>query len=257
MNHKKFSIGQALKYSFSAVLSHLSIYLPAALVYVGLSAAIVHVFSFNAYDMAQLKDKGFMDPEFLAYVKFGLVKFWLSLLVSYVFNIGLTNVGLKIYDKKDVSVKDFFSGYPFFRALGAIFLVQIISSLGMMLLVVPGIVWAVKYMFTSFLVIDKNLYIKESLKLSGVVTYSAKLKLFFMVLALVLVLISFIFVLGFFGGASFVESSLFTAILIPSFTGFVAPVFATSMVYVYKQLLSQVTSEELEEAGLSLDKLSL
>ncbi len=66
---------------------------------------------------------------------------------------------------------------PFFRYLWGILLQGLIGAVGFILLVVPGLIWTYKYMFTGFLIVDKGLRPVEALRQSGVLTQGAKMDL--------------------------------------------------------------------------------
>ena len=50
----------------------------------------------------------------------------------------------------------------FWRYLAVNFLFLLIILGGLLLLVIPGIVWSVKYQFAPFLIVDRNLGLKEA-----------------------------------------------------------------------------------------------
>lgn len=58
------------------------------------------------------------------------------------------------------------------------FLVSLVYTLivlaGFILLIIPGIIWSIKYQYMIYLVIDKNMGIRESMKLSAAMTDGVK-----------------------------------------------------------------------------------
>ncbi len=256
MNRKYFSISQAFKYSFGTVLDNFSTYLPVALFYIALSAGFSYAFSFNTIDLALIQGKGISNPVFLRYFGYQLLKVIAVLVVALVFSLGLTNIGLKIYDKKNVSIEDFYSGYPVFRAMGAIFLVFLVTYFGFLLLIVPGLVWGSRYMFATDLVIDKNLNIKESMRASALLTFGVKLKLFFTVLLVIFMSAFITFGVLYFSGFSLAEPSVLKDIISAIITSFLMPLTSMVLVYIYKQLLSQVKDQDFLNWEVS-DKLNL
>jgi hypothetical protein len=108
---------------------------------------------------------------------------WLSYAVTFIISPVLT-VGwyflcLKLVKGRSAKVVDVFSGFVRF---GQVWLTQffwfLIMVAGMILLIVPGIVWGIKYGLSLFAVMDKSLSAKESIKFSGRITYGYKKKLF-------------------------------------------------------------------------------
>lgn len=108
------------------------------------------------------------------------VFFWLlALVLSIITEIGMTRISLKLVDGQEVYVRDLFSYYRlFFNYLGAILLYGLIVLGGLVLLVVPGVMWAFKYSLVTYFVVDKGLGPVEALKQSGIATQGAKWNLF-------------------------------------------------------------------------------
>jgi len=71
---------------------------------------------------------------------------------------------------------------PYF--LGSL-LYSAIVGVGMILLVVPGVYWAVKYQFIPYLIIDRGLAPMEALKASGDLTEGYRMDLFLFLLAVI------------------------------------------------------------------------
>jgi hypothetical protein len=64
------------------------------------------------------------------------------------------------------------------RYLGGIMAYTFLSLIGLLLFVVPGIIWGIKYIFVPWLILDKKLSIKESFKVSAEMTQGRKKELF-------------------------------------------------------------------------------
>lgn len=73
----------------------------------------------------------------------------------------------------------------FFGFLLATILVGLIVAGGMILLIVPGVIWGLKFGFAGFLVADKKLDPIEALRASNYLTYGMKGHLFWFVLAMI------------------------------------------------------------------------
>jgi uncharacterized membrane protein len=105
--------------------------------------------------------------------------------------LGATKVALKSCDGINATISDLFSqGRLFLRYLGASILYGLIVAGGFILLIVPGIVWAIKFSYFSYAIVDKDLGIIASLKESARITSGSKWNLF--LFGLLLVLINFI-----------------------------------------------------------------
>ena len=79
----------------------------------------------------------------------------------------------------DVKMLDIFSAFSRFGASWATFiLLSLIILGGCILLIVPGIIWSLKYGLSLFAVMDKQLSARESIGFSGKITKGHKGKLF-------------------------------------------------------------------------------
>jgi uncharacterized membrane protein len=100
-----------------------------------------------------------------------IASLWLS--------VGLMVVVLKVVKGEATDIKDLFTGGPY---LVNYFVASLVTSLvvmfGLLLLVVPGIIWSIKYMFTMLVVIDKKLGFSEAMAESARLTQGIKWKLF-------------------------------------------------------------------------------
>jgi len=107
-----------------------------------------------------------------------------------------------------------------FRFLGASILAGLLVGFGLVFFIVPGIYFAIRYMFVGYLIVDKNASIGEAFSGSAALTKGVKLPLF--VLGLLFLMLG---VLGVF--------ALFIGIYV------VAIVATLSRAYVYNTLLKQ------------------
>ena len=102
----------------------------------------------------------------------------LSLLVGYYVQLGLMRLSLNVVDGKQVTVRQLFDEHRLVvRYIGASIVYGAIVIVGFLLLIVPGIVWSLKYSQYGFLMLDKNLGVMESLSMSGKITNGAKMEL--------------------------------------------------------------------------------
>jgi len=107
-----------------------------------------------------------------------------SVVVQTIFTIGSTRIALRIYNQQETSIKELFlEDGKFWSYIVATILYLLIVLAGLILLIVPGIVWALKYQFYPWLIVEKNMKGKEAFKTSGVITKGNKGKLFLFWLA--------------------------------------------------------------------------
>ncbi len=102
----------------------------------------------------------------------------IAVVVRVIVAMGMISIVLKLIDKKKPRIQDLWSVYkPFWTYLGAVLLVGLGVFVGSILLLVPGIMLALGWMFFSYLLIDKNLGVMDSIKRSWEITYGEKWRL--------------------------------------------------------------------------------
>jgi uncharacterized membrane protein len=145
-----------------------------------------------------------------------------SQVVSFIMQIGVLKISLKFCDGEKPDFSELFKNYRlFWRFLGASLLVGLIVVGGFILLIVPGIIWAIRYSFVNYLIVDKNCGIMESLHKSREITEGKKggLFVFFIILGLINIL-----------GLICLGVGLFATV----------PTSMLALAFVYRQLLGQV-----------------
>lgn len=107
-------------------------------------------------------------------------------ILNAVLSLGVTYLVLKFVDGGKGEFNDLFSQFDILlRYIGASILFGLIVAGGLILLIVPGIIWAIKFGFFGFIMVDKRTGIRESLRLSGELTRGARGDLFIFYLALI------------------------------------------------------------------------
>ena len=145
------------------------------------------------------------------------------IIAALVIILGLTRISLRHYDKKPVQISDIFRTHNvFFRFLLGALLYHLIVIVGLVLLIVPGIIWSIQFKFYIYFIVDKGAGPIEALKMSSRITKGAKWDLFWFNVTLVGILIL--------GLAAFVVG-LFVAI----------PLIMVSTAHVYRKLLKSRT----------------
>lgn len=104
-----------------------------------------------------------------------LVGWVLSLLMS----IGAIKITLAFVDNGTSSFRDLFAHAQY---LWRYFLASVLYGLivigGLILLIVPGIIWALKYQFAVYFIVDKDMAITDAFKRSRAITQGHKWNLF-------------------------------------------------------------------------------
>jgi uncharacterized membrane protein len=104
-------------------------------------------------------------------------------LVGYVLGVfgklGYTHLALRVVDGEEAAIEDLFSqGRLLVRAvLATIVYVGIVIG-GFLLLIVPGIIWCIKFQYYIYAIVDEDAGVMESLKRSSALTRGEKLNLF-------------------------------------------------------------------------------
>lgn len=96
-------------------------------------------------------------------------------ILSLFLSIGMTKIVLAVVRQQEVAIADMFAGgkYLLQYFLGSL-VVGIITFVGFLLLIVPGIIWSLKYMFVLYLIIDEELDFSKAMKESEQMTNGIK-----------------------------------------------------------------------------------
>lgn len=152
-----------------------------------------------------------------------------SWVLQLVIGMGLIRIALRLYGNEKGEFADLFSCFPlFFKYLFSSILYGLIVLGGMILLIIPGIIWAIKFQFFTYFIVDKELGPIEALKRSSAITKGAKWDLFFF--GLLLGLINLLGALGLLIG-------LFVTI----------PTTMVATAFVYRKLLAQTEISQVPE----------
>jgi len=119
---------------------------------------------------------------------FGSFLFNIGVIVfMIIIRIGYTKIFLRIYDGNKPKFSEIFQEYSmFWRYLGVSILTPLVVLGGLILLIIPGIIWAVRFSFAPVIVIDTKMGPINSMKESYAITKGNfwKLLLFWIVLGL-------------------------------------------------------------------------
>lgn len=153
--------------------------------------------------------------------------------------MGVIKISLKFCDGQKPKIDDIFScAHLFFKYLIASIFYNLIIFAGFILLIIPGIIWSLKYWFYDYFIVDKELGPMQSLKASAMITKGARWQFF--VFTCLLVLINLAGLLCFVVG-------LFATI----------PTSLVAAAHVYRQLLARTEgTEEVVEQPLSRESYS-
>ncbi len=158
----------------------------------------------------------------------------ISWIVSLIVGMGMIRISLRFCDGEKGRFEDLFSCYPLlFKFMFGVILYTLIVLGGTILLVIPGIVWGIKFKYFPYFIVDHGLGPIDALKRSAEITDGAKWDLlgFWFVLVCIVCLGVLCCFLG-----------IFAAI----------PMVCVAQAVVYRELLAQTDEpEELQEPETS------
>src|SRR3989344_2410515 len=99
-------------------------------------------------------------------------------IISILAKMGATQLALKAHDSAEsATFGDLWAPHPFWKFIGGSILVGVIVILGLILLIVPGVIWASRYLFVPYLLMERRSSPFEALKESARITYGHKWQL--------------------------------------------------------------------------------
>ena len=132
----------------------------------------------------------------LVYFAIYILVFLVTTVFQVVTGIGLTRIQLDAVDGKKLNFAELFDAQSiFWNYLWTTVVYSLIVLGGLLLLVVPGVIWAIKYQFAITLVVDKKMGLNEALKTSGRITKGHKGWLFGLTILIGLMQLATIFTL--------------------------------------------------------------
>jgi len=151
----------------------------------------------------------------------------LNLVIGVFVNMAQVKIGLDFCDQKPADYNDLYSQYPrFWYFLGGMVLYALLVMAGFILLIIPGIYWAVKYQFVPYLILDRNMGPFEAFHKAHDITQGVWWHLFVFNLAAIGITI-----VGF--------------LLCCVGTLFAVPIVIVAMAYVYRSLLATEPSAQM------------
>lgn len=212
----QFSLGEAFKQGWELTKKHFGFLIG------------VLVFTFLISLILQLVLSTLTKQENIINVLLFFVVYIVTIVVGGVLTMGTIKIFLALVDKKPTSFADLFSCLNlFWQYLGASILYGLIVLGGMILFIIPGIRWAVKYQFCLNFIVEKGVGPINALKMSGAVTRGYKWQLFF--LGILLMLVNFI-------GLLVIVIGLFVTVPLSIMTYYVA----------YRMLTQKVPAQDMQ-----------
>ncbi len=213
MTPSKFSKGEALSFGWNTMKDNLGFL-------IGLLIVVMLIYSVPSAIGKWLTKS---VPALSAFIDI------ISWVLEMVIGMGLIRIALKFCDNEHGKFRDLFSCFPlFFKYLFSSIVYGLIVLGGVILLVIPGIVWAIKFQFFSYFIVDEGLGPIEALERSRTITTGVKWDLF--VFGLLVGAINLL-------GALCLLIGLFATI----------PTTMVAMAFVYRKLLTPVEGIQTSE----------
>jgi len=172
MKLQKFSKSEAIRFGWTTTKNNLGFF-------IGLLIVIGLFYFVSDFIIELIKDEALILSSIMSIV------FWV---LDMVIQMGLIRISLRFCDNEKGEFADLFSCFPlFFKYLFGSILYGLIVVGGMILLIIPGIIWGIKFQFFSCFIVDKGVGPIEALKRSSAITKGAKWDLFLFNLLLVLI----------------------------------------------------------------------
>lgn len=224
---KQPTISTAISEGWQKTKSNYSVLILSLLVLAGISTAFSLLRSFpNLISLIFKDSSGVAVFTFIVFALISPLLFVAEMAVNNLTAIGFTKIQLNLLDGKKAQVSDLFkTNGVFWQYLATSLLVGLIVFGGLLLLIVPGIIWLLKYQYAPILVLDKKLDITEAIRTSGEITKGHKGWLFGFAIVMGLINIA--------GALALIVGLLFTI-----------PITIMAYIYVYRQFSAGVKSSK-------------
>ena len=170
MATKKFSKGEAIRFGWNTMKRNLGFFI-GLLIIVGLITVIPGL-------LQLLMEKEAPDLSLILSI--------VSVVLGIIIEMGMIKIALEFTDNSKAKLGDLFSCVPLIpKYLIASILYGLIVLGGMILLIIPAIIWGIKFHFFSYFIVDKGEGPIEALKRSSSITMGAKWDLFLFALLII------------------------------------------------------------------------
>ncbi len=163
--NKYFNYTDVLGYGWRVMGRNIGFFIGLGFLYFG----IVVVLSIPEMILQHMKNK---EPSLIVAMVLVMI---LRCIVQTVLVIGIFKIALSFCDGVKPSIGKLFDGFDcFWRFIGTWFLYSLIVLGGVLLLIVPGVIWSIKFGKCWYFVIDKGMGPVEALKASSRITSGVK-----------------------------------------------------------------------------------
>lgn len=217
MDKKRFEIGDAVSFGWETMKANMG-FLVLAVLIMWLAVAI-----FSG-------PQGAVGYNSVAAIIIAAILSILAFIMGILVNIAQVKIGLRYCDGQKADFPDLYEGYPKFVdvLIGGI-LYGLLVLAGLILFIIPGIYWGIRYHFFVYLIIDRDMSPVEAIKKSGDMTRGIWWHLFVFWLAII--------------GINLIGAILCCVGLL-----FTIPITLVAIAYVYRTLLSETPQAQVTDA---------
>ena len=160
----KFSSSEAVGFGWKTVTSNFGFFITLMLILLGVNIVLGFI-----------SNVSFIKDSFPTSIIFSLI----SWVISSILTLGYTKIYLDFVRVGKSDLKELFNNHEqLFNYIAATVLYSLIVLGGFLLLIVPGIIWSIKYGLYTTAIVDKKFGPVEALKYSGQITKGEKWNLF-------------------------------------------------------------------------------
>lgn len=165
MAEKKFEIGEAVSFGWRTAKENIVLFLVVVLVIWAVQA----IFNWPSYLRG--------DAYYILMPIFTLINWVVNCFVA----MAVVRISLRFNKGETAELEDLWMGYPKFLGFFAAYLLYgLLVLAGFILLIIPGIYWAVKYQFYAYFIMERDMAPIEALKASGEITRGSWWNLFWL-----------------------------------------------------------------------------
>jgi uncharacterized membrane protein len=176
----KFYIGEVINSAWQKLIQNIWYFVGIAIVYtlINLSPEIL------SFLVEGLSDRVKVGGIYIGLVSVMLFVFFVLQIIT---SLGIINIALLSVDNKETRFSSLFNVMPvFLNYIAGSILYVIIIWVGLILFIIPGIIWQIKFGLFPYYILEGAGPI-EALKKSGQVTYGSKWRIFALILVLILI----------------------------------------------------------------------
>ncbi len=126
-----------------------------------------------------------------------IILYLLTIVIGTIINLGTINIAVKLSKNEDITYGDLFTkARLFWKYLFASIIYSIIVLLGLILFIIPGIIWSIKYQFFGYFIVEEDINPIESLRASAKITEGLKFYLFIFMIFIIILNVVGVILLG-------------------------------------------------------------